>query len=306
MRIGTQEARSRLTSGEVVALPTDTVCGLASLANNSKALQNLLSLKGRSRKKPITIMLSATPELGKLLLKSIYLPRCFPRCLEAWWPGPCTVVLPVIEDLPEKLCFSDNFCGFRVPRHPELQSFLRETGPLAVTSANFSGEIPAVYLEEVEDLFGQDFPCLELDASRTIGLESTVVKVLSDKLEVLREGLVSVQELALTWDKKIQWNQKNPIMEKHDKLFSWGFPTYPSKDNLILGFSNRKYEAEHKIFWGDDSNLQEVLLHFYPVLRRAFDSSCRRIYLDDAWPEGDLLWKTLHRRLNSLTNSESI
>ncbi|WP_157952585.1 L-threonylcarbamoyladenylate synthase [Candidatus Similichlamydia epinepheli] len=302
MRIGKEEAKKRLDSGEVIALPTDTVFGLAVRADKENARRRLLSIKGRPISKPFVTLLPCRPKDGDFLRKSIYLPSAFRYCCDMWWPGPCTMLLPISESIEDP---SRKFDGFRVPRHIELQTFLYETGDLLVSSANLSGAFPSVSFEEVENIFGKDFPCLDFGTNRTIGIESTVLKFSSDFVEVVREGLLPLEEICSVCDETFL---KKPSLSKRKmcKKVFWIDPRKSKKEGgVLIGFSNRSYQWNNKILLGSDSSIEGVMATFYSVLKKAFDSSFNPIFIDMNWPTSSPLWEVLKRKLLELTNNGS-
>ncbi|WP_108623772.1 L-threonylcarbamoyladenylate synthase [Candidatus Similichlamydia epinepheli] len=304
MRISEEEARNRLNSGEVIALPTDTVFGLAVQANNEEALRQLLAIKKRPTCKPFVTLLSRRPRLRDFLRKSIYLPSDFRVCIDAFWPGPCTMLLPKskLSDTYSIYPSFLGFSGFRVPYHPDLQTFLDKTGNLVVSSANISGDFPAVSCEEVENTFGKDFPCLDFGTNRTIGLESTIIKITSNNIEIMREGLLPFEEVCLVCGQP-ELKCTNIYMKKSVKQISWINPNEIHRnEGLLLGFSNRDYPSwPNHLAWGNDSSIEDVLSNFYPVLRGAFASFFNEIFLDSDWPKGSPLWEVLRRKLLGLT-----
>jgi L-threonylcarbamoyladenylate synthase len=167
----------------VIAFPTDTVYGLGALARDPQACQCIFAIKHRDQSQQL-IMMAA--EVEQLTLLAVFDDRA-QALAEHWWPGPLTLVLPARQGPPSTL-------GVRIPDHALALALLREVGePLATTSANLSGEAPAMNAEEAARLDGLT---AVLDGGRAPGGQpSTVVSVVEPSIKVLREGPISSEEL---------------------------------------------------------------------------------------------------------------
>ncbi|MGE3954859.1 MAG: L-threonylcarbamoyladenylate synthase [Parachlamydiales bacterium] len=171
------EIIKHLKRGEVVALPTDTVYGLAA---PFAAVDKLFALKGRSPHQPILILAATLDQIEPYLENP---PQSFYWLARDYWPGPLSLVVPVKGDLPQA-CQQEGSAGFRIPNHPLALEVLAEVGPLAVTSANRSGEPPAKKAEEVHF----DVPILAGGAAS--GEPSTILKWEGARWELIRMGKV--------------------------------------------------------------------------------------------------------------------
>ena len=180
-----------LQHGGLVAFPTDTVYGLAALPFKSEYVEGLFSAKGRNNTRAIAILIGDFNDLKRVVGNfdetSMRLANCF-------WPGPLTLVVPKLEALPEALS-QDATIGVRMPDHPTALALLRQVGPLAVTSANISGQDNANTAEEVyRQLNGRVH--LILDGGRCFGgVPSTVVNCMTPAMTILREGPISRKEI---------------------------------------------------------------------------------------------------------------
>jgi L-threonylcarbamoyladenylate synthase len=174
-----------------VAFPTDTVYGLAALAFDTQAVERLYTVKKREQTQAIAILLSAD---DKLPLVAENPNRSAKRLAAAFWPGPLTLVLPRHPDVPHNLS-NRSTIGVRIPDHPVALELLRNTGPLAVTSANLSGQENTCTAQEVlAQLEGRVH--LILDGGRTPGgVPSTVVDATKEEIEILREGPIKQKDL---------------------------------------------------------------------------------------------------------------
>ena len=187
-----------LARGHVVAIPTETVYGLAVDALNPNAIQQLVELKGRAASMPLAIAVRGAQAIEDYVCHwSPLARRLARRCM----PGPITLVLPCgdpmsiamrLPDATREMVVGENACiGFRVVSHPiicQLHEYLR--GPLVLTSANLSGQPPATRGEDVVSQFGHTVPLVLDDGPTRYGGASTVVRVIDNCYEILRQGAI--------------------------------------------------------------------------------------------------------------------
>jgi len=189
--VAIRHAADILKHGGLVAFPTDTVYGLATLPFKVEYVERLYTAKGRNSERAIAILLGdlsqisqVTPEMGKMAMK---LARRF-------WPGPLTLIVPRLPQLPSVLS-SNLTIGVRIPDHPVALSLLKLVGPLAVTSANLSGNANANTAQQVLDQLDGRIHLI-LDGGQTPGgVPSTVADCTGPETLILREGPISLVEL---------------------------------------------------------------------------------------------------------------
>lgn len=186
------EAARALASGMLVVFPTDTVFGLAADPTAEGATGAVFAAKRRSRELTLPVLASGIEQARTV--------ASFDRRAEAvaeqYWPGPVTTVLRRTAssrswDLGEERAS----VGVRVPDHPVALELLRRTGPLAVTSANVSGEPPALDCEEILRVLGDHVALILCWGAPPHGRASTVVDLTAGRARVLREGEVSLAEI---------------------------------------------------------------------------------------------------------------
>ncbi len=185
--IDNPELVALLRDGAVGVLPTDTVYGLVASAADESAVAKLYELKSREQK-PGTIIAASIDDIATLGVKLRYL-----KAVEQYWPGAISVVVPVGEDVAY-LHLGKRSLAVRIPSDSGLQHLLQQTGPLVTSSANHSGEPPANTLAEARRYFGKavDF---YVDGGDLSGRHpSTIIRVVDDAIEVLREGAVKINE----------------------------------------------------------------------------------------------------------------
>lgn len=184
------EAVVALNAGRLVGVPTDTVYGIAADPWSKRGMAALFELKGRGPEHPIALLVADIDHAGELCEIS----KAARRLAAEHWPGPLTMVLPATDGLPEWI--GDRLrgtVGVRVPQHPVALELLNLAGTLAVTSANPSGDRPAVDHREARGVFG-DAVAGYLEGAGGNGLASTVLDVTVDPPVVLRAGPVRYGE----------------------------------------------------------------------------------------------------------------
>ena len=179
-----QQAADALRRGQLVVLPTDTVYGLAAWPWEAAAVAHLYAAKVRPEAKAIPVLVGETAHLAAVAAD---LPPCAERLAARFWPGALTLVVPKHPDLPAALSPYPTV-GVRMPNHPAALGLLRLTGPLAVTSANLSGQPPARTAAEAAAQLGEAVAVV-LDAGPAPGGQpSTVADCTVTPPRVLRPG----------------------------------------------------------------------------------------------------------------------
>lgn len=177
----------QLLAGAVAVLPTDTVYGLVCVASNPEAVARLYSLKQRHTK-PGTIIAADTDQLIALDI-----PRRYLTPVEHFWPNPISVVIP-IGLKHQELHLGKMSLALRIPRLEQLRQLLKKTGPLLTTSANPPGGLTATTVAEARAYFGDAVDFYIDGGDLGSRPSSTVIRVVDDVVEVLREGAVVVDE----------------------------------------------------------------------------------------------------------------
>lgn len=176
-----------LLDGSVGILPTDTVYGLVCAANNAEAVTRVYKLKSREHK-PGTIVASSIDQLVALGLKARYL-----KAVEQYWPGPVTIVIPCGPEL-NYLDMGLRTLAVRISDNETLNALIDVTGPLLTTSANLPGEKPADTIAEAEKYFGNSVDFYVEGGNLSDREPSTLIRVVDDAVEVLRQGAVKINE----------------------------------------------------------------------------------------------------------------
>lgn len=172
--------------GEVVAIPTETYYGLGVDPFNPKAVDRLLALKDREAGKPILVLIGSLDQLSSLVQE---VPAAASSLIEAFWPGPLTIVFPARPSLPTSLTAGTGNVGVRLSSCRPLCELLERVGPLTGTSANRTGAPPAQTPEVVQETLRDDVELIVDCGPTPGGLPSTVVEALGS-LRIIREGAI--------------------------------------------------------------------------------------------------------------------
>lgn len=192
-------ARQAIAKGELVVMPTDTVYGVAADAFRPEAVAKLLEAKGRGRQSPPPVLIANVGTLQALAVDVTWPVR---RLADQFWPGPLTIVLQAQPSLAWDLGDTGGTVALRIPDHELALELLRETGPLAVSSANSTGDPAARTAPEAEAMLGDhisvylDGGAISGDGTASTIVDGTGLTADGGVLRVLREGAISREQLA--------------------------------------------------------------------------------------------------------------
>ena len=264
------EAARLILAGEPVAVPTETVYGLAADATNPDAVARIYEAKGRPRFNPLIVHVpdvAAAERFGELSAEAVALAA-------EHWPGPLTIVVPLRPDAPIASIVTAGLpsIGLRVPDHPAMQALLRATGrPLAAPSANASGAISPTRAEHVLKSLGGRIPLIVEGGQTTRGIESTIVAATGGPLRLLRRGPIELDaDLAC-----------GTSIEAPGQLASHYAPSKPLRlnaragedDEYLIGFG----EIEGESSLSRCGDLVEAAGRLFDLLHRADASGKDRI-----------------------------
>lgn len=311
--IGTDIAHAAqlLRDGALVAMPTETVYGLAGNALNENALAEIFRVKNRPRFDPLIVHL---PDADRLADWAATVPERAWQLASAFMPGPLTLLLPKRPEIPDLVTSGSPLVALRVPQHPMALELLRSLSfPLAAPSANPFGYISPTTAEHVARQLGDKIPYILDGGACAVGLESTIVGFEDNCVVVLRKGGVSVEAI-----KKIcgsvevrAYSSSNPtapgqllshyaprvplvlgsipeMLELYsDKKvgvlsFKSTYPGVPQERQIVLSPSGNFAEAARRLFSAlrmlDDAGLDLILAEILPEkeLGRAINDRLRR------------------------------
>ncbi|SHK18037.1 tRNA threonylcarbamoyl adenosine modification protein, Sua5/YciO/YrdC/YwlC family [Pseudonocardia thermophila] len=190
---GLAAAARTVRAGRLVVLPTDTVYGVGCDAFSASAVAALLAAKRRGPDMPVPVLVGSWSTIDGLVAR---VPKTARDLIEAFWPGPLSLVLPHAPSLTWDLGRTKGTVMLRMPLHPVALELLRDVGPMAVSSANVSGQPPASTAEEARAQLG-DLVDVYLDGGPSgEPVASTIVDLTGDVPRLLRTGDVTAEQVA--------------------------------------------------------------------------------------------------------------
>jgi len=205
-----EKAAEAIKSGEMVAFPTETVYGLGADGLNPTAVAKIFEAKKRPSFNPLILHIASINQLHDLVNINN---EKVERLVEAFWPGPLTLVLPKKDNIPEIVTAGNLTAAIRMPKHPVALKLIESSGvPIAAPSANTFGFLSPTSAMHVEKQLGEKIGVILDGGKSDVGLESTIVEVFEDKIYLLRPGGIAIEQLEAVCDKiEIkQIDQNNP------------------------------------------------------------------------------------------------
>ena len=251
-----KRAAGLLRAGEVVALPTETVYGLAANALDGKAVAKIFQIKGRPANNPVIVHVAGVEMAGCCV--TVW-PRRADQLARAFWPGPLTLVLPKAKVIPKVITAGGSTVAVRWPAHPFIQAVIRECGfPLAAPSANLSSRVSPTNAGHVRRQLGGKIPLIVDGGQSEVGIESTVLDLTVSPPRILRPGMIQAESLAAV----IGNMQHATCNVQHSKLRSPGLlrKHYAPRAKLLV------------LAWADEADLKSQL-----AARRVPRVACRVI-----------------------------
>lgn len=191
---GTGSAAEIICAGGLVAVPTETVYGLAGNGMDEKAVEKIYEVKGRPAIKPLSLMVASPEEIGRY---AVNVPEAAKALAEKFWPGPLTIVLKANPDIPEIVRAGGDTIGLRCPDHALTLKALREAGvPFAAPSANLSGAPSPKTAGDVLKVFDGVIEAVIDGGACTLGRESTILDMSKKPYRVLRQGALPEESIS--------------------------------------------------------------------------------------------------------------
>ena len=188
-----KKAGELLRAGEVVAIPTETVYGLAANAYDGNAVSKIFKAKGRPQDNPLIVHIAKVETLSDLVAE---VPKAAKKLAAAFWPGPLTMILPKSEKIPDAVSAGLPTVAVRMPSHPVAHAVIEAAGvPLAAPSANLSGSPSPTNAKYVLEDMHARIPLILDGGSSAVGVESTVITLATARPRVLRPGGITVEQL---------------------------------------------------------------------------------------------------------------
>jgi len=194
-------ACSLLKNGEIVAIPTETVYGLAGDATNENAIKKIFEAKGRPSDNPLIVHISNLNMLKKLVK---FVNEDAQKLAIAFWPGPLTIIMPKSNYVAPSVCAGLDSVGVRMPANKVALEIIEKSNlPLAAPSANLSGKpSPTTAIDTFDDL-NKKIPLIINGDDCSAGIESTVISVLNDTPIILRPGIITKNDIEKVLNKQV-------------------------------------------------------------------------------------------------------
>ena len=293
----------------LVAIPTETVYGLAGNALEPEAVAKIFEAKERPTFDPLIVHIANSEWLRELTRPNPAGESLVRTIIERFWPGPLTILFPKTELVPDIVTAGLQDVAIRMPDHPVFVAVLRELGkPLAAPSANRFGKVSPTQAEHVlEELRGR-IPLI-LDAGQTtVGVESTIVRVAKNRIEILRPGPITEEALRdFAPTKEVHALEKvtapgqtasHYAPEKHAYLFDPQDATDHSKDSVLLCWGPVHHSADFSVVrsLSENRDLREAARRLFPLLRELDQiQSLKQIFIEPVPEEG--LGKAIMNRI---------
>ncbi len=299
-----------LQAGEVVAVPTETVYGLAGNALDESAVRRIFEIKGRPLIDPLICHFASLEEVGR----QVFLSAEIEALAEAFWPGALTIVAKKQAHIPDVVTAGLPSAAVRMPEHPVFRSLLEATGfPLAAPSANPFGYVSPANAEQVEQTLGEKIPAI-LDAGPCpIGIESTIIDMRdSSRPAILRHGPIQPEDLQQVLGARIEDRVESPrqvSVDAQEKQLAPGrlkqhYSPHAEVRLLEHGITGERLSPESQIafllnkrphftpcpdntYWlSEDGNLSTIARNLFRVLQKLDHLGYHKIQVELCAQEG--------------------
>ena len=296
-----KKAQKLLNKGECVAIPTETVYGLAANAYSDKACKKIYRLKKRPRKNPLIVHYLNS----QILKKDCKVNKDFQKLYKIFCPGPITFILDLKKNskISKIATNKKNTLAVRFPKHPTTRSLLKRLNfPLAAPSANLFSKVSAVSSADVKDDFGKKIKYVLEGGKSSIGLESTIIDIRS-KPKVLRLGGVEISTIEKSLKKKIILNNHPSKISTPGQFklhYSPGIPIRlnakkVSKEEAFLSIKKNIQNKPNFFYLSKNGNLNEAAKNLYSTLRKIKKNRFKSIAVSKIPNKG--LGRTINDRL---------
>jgi L-threonylcarbamoyladenylate synthase len=296
-----KKAKKLLNKSECIAIPTETVYGLAANAYSDRACKKIFELKKRPKNNPLIVHFYDKKNLSN----DCSFNNSFIKLYKKFCPGPITFILDLkkTSKISKISTNKKNTLAVRFPKHPVTRKLLKELKfPLAAPSANLSSKVSSVCSKDVKEDFGKKIKYVLEGGNSTMGLESTIVD-LRNKPKILRLGSLDVSLIQKALNRKIKINNKPSKISSPGQLrlhYSPGIPIRlnAKKTKINEAFLLIKKEKKHKsnyYYLSKNGNLKEAAKNLYSTLRKIKKKKYRSIAISKIPNKG--LGQTINDRL---------
>lgn len=311
-----EKAVALLSANKLVAIPTETVYGLAGNIYSEKAITSIFETKQRPLFNPLIVHIPSPDDLIKIVSE---IPEKAKQLANAFWPGPLTLVLPKKDIIPDLITAGKNTVAVRVPNHPLTLQLLKQLPfPLAAPSANPFNRISPTTAVHVEDYFKDKIEMVLDGGACKNGIESTIIGFENDRPIIYRLGSISIEDIEAVVGKIAIKNKKENSPEAPGMLNKHYAPKtqtvlsnniledlkkYSNKRVGVLSFkSSLKSETiKHQIILSETGNLSEATSKLYDAMHQ-LDSLNLDIIIAEIFPDFGL-GKSMNDRLKRAAHS---
>jgi L-threonylcarbamoyladenylate synthase len=333
-----------ISNGNVVIFPTETVYGIGASALNLDAIQKIYQIKNRPGNNPL-IMHILNWQGGIIYTKLNPLETSIVESLtNTFWPGPLTILVKKSSYVLDAISANTDWVALRSPKHPVIRKLIEKSMvPIVAPSANISGKITSTYKDHVLKYFKHTDVSVIIDENpSTIGIESTIVKINNNQIDIVRPGLITKEDIQTclktipnitishvhissqaeypgsnishyTTDKKtlmfnfISYNTLNNSSDEITQSIKNVTKEYLNQ-SAIIDFNKKNqqyydYFAAH-VDLSESGDLNEALFNLYNILHQLNTIDIKNILIFDFWSSKDGLYKTIYDRLYRCANGQ--
>ena len=273
-----KEIAEILRKDGICAIPTETVYGLAGNALKSEVVSRIFEIKNRPSFDPLILHIPTVEAIRELVIE---IESTAKLLMDSFWPGPLTILLPRNAKVPDIVCSGSEWAGFRIPNHPLTLNLLRALDfPLAAPSANPFGYISPTNSSHVVDQLGDKIDGILEGGQCTVGIESTVVRVGVNTVEILRPGAITAEQITAVTGLPIRWitSSEHPtapgMLEAHyaprKKMYLDSEAKQDSPDIAWLRFSEARPDIpiERQFILAPDAQLRTAAKNLFSLMRQ--------------------------------------
>lgn len=290
---GIPAAVSLLKEDTIVALPTETVYGLAGNAFSAKAIAAIFEAKKRPLSDPLIVHLLDISWLDRIAVLTPSLRQVVEQLAKRFWPGPLTLLLPRAATIPDLITAGLETVAVRIPAHPIFRKILQQLDrPLAAPSANRFGRISPTTAADVHQELTGNIPLIVDGGSCHHGLESTIVWPHDGVLQILRPGPITAEQLSTfgTVITESLYGKAPGSLKSHyapRKKLAWYHPSIaPSKEVGLLAFQEAPLGFGATEILSSSGDLKEAATNLYGALRRLDESQVETLLVEAVPEEG--------------------
>ncbi len=279
MQVNLQQAIAKLKNGEVVAIPTETVYGLAADATNDAALQQIYAIKQRPPDNPLIVHIADISQVNDWAAEFLPLAQ---KLAQAFWPGPFTLVLPAKPHVSSIVRGGQPTVALRVPNHPIALQLLKESSlALAAPSANKFTQLSPTTAAHVTAGLGDEIAVLDGGACK-VGIESTIVAVQGENWQLLRLGMLpeaSIEALAGVPATQFKTNVAKDVIKVPGQHLLHYSPKTPIKlfdsREALINFAKISQKPCAALLFGEDATMPACK---YVILPKQAEPAAEQLY----------------------------